>query len=695
MIRCHRRLRLAVAGLAALLTGLAPAWTAPGLAAARATPALYQELYRPQFHFTPAQNWMNDPNGLVYYQGEYHMFYQYNPHGTVWGNISWGHAISRDLVHWTELPLAISYDEKETIFSGSVVVDKNNTSGFGTADNPPLVAIYTSAALPDYAQSQALAYSLDRGRTWTKYAGNPVLDNPDPDFRDPKVFWYAPTKRWIMPVALSLQRKIQFYSSPNLKDWTHESDFGPAGAVAGVYEVPDLFPLTVQGAGRTESKWVLIVNVNPGARAGGSAAQYFLGHFDGKRFVAENVKPYTPPGGDVLADFEGTDYGAWRTTGTAFGTGPARGPTPGQRPIARYVGSGFVNSRMPDDSAVGTLTSPPFTITRKFVNMLVGGADQPRLPGLTGEATINLLVDGRIVRTTTGFGDDWLDWRSWNVRELIGTSARIQIIDSAPNAHILADQITQSDRAAIASNQRANWVDWGRDFYASITYYNAPGGRRLLVGWMNNWQYGDKIPTAPWRSTQSEARELSLRQIGGKVELIQQPAKELAKLRESPAYTIRNLPVDGTRTLRGPRSRGQALDITTTINGRTASRFGVKVFVGSGAETVIGYNAAAKELYVDRTRSGNVSFHPQFASVSRAPLRLARDGNLRLRILVDHSSVEVFADRNQRVITDQVFPSAASDRVQLFADGGTATVRSLNMWRMESIWWPDRILDNR
>jgi fructan beta-fructosidase len=163
----------------ALLTGLTPAWTAPGLAATRTTPALYQELYRPQFHFTPAQNWMNDPNGLVYYQGEYHMFYQYNPHGTVWGNISWGHAISRDLVHWTELPLAISYDEKETIFSGSVVVDKNNTSGLGTADNPPLVAIYTSAALPDYAQSQALAYSVDRGRTWTKYAGNPVLDNPD------------------------------------------------------------------------------------------------------------------------------------------------------------------------------------------------------------------------------------------------------------------------------------------------------------------------------------------------------------------------------------------------------------------------------------------------------------------------------------------------------------------------------------
>src|SRR3954453_8395529 len=447
MIRCHRRLRLAVAGLAALLTGLTPAWTAPGLAATRVAPALYQELYRPQFHFTPAQNWMNDPNGLVYYQGEYHMFYQYNPHGTVWGNISWGHAISRDLVHWTELPLAISYDEKETIFSGSVVVDKNNTSGFGTADNPPLVAIYTSAALPDYAQSQALAYSLDRGRTWTKYAGNPVLDNPDPDFRDPKVFWYEPTQRWIMPVALSLQRKIQFYSSPNLKDWTLEGEFGPEGAIAGVYEVPNLIPLPVQGNGSTEPRWLLIVNINPGARGGGSAAQFFIGDFDGHRFQAQNVEPYTPPSGDVLADFEDADYGAWSTSGTAFGTGPSHGPTTGQRPIAQYEGSGFVNSRQPNDAAQGTLTSPAFEIPDDYINFLIGGSDLPDLAGLPGQTTINLLVGGEVVRSATGFGDEWLDWKSWDVSDLRGQTARIQILDRSASGHILVDQITQADEA--------------------------------------------------------------------------------------------------------------------------------------------------------------------------------------------------------------------------------------------------------
>jgi sucrose-6-phosphate hydrolase SacC (GH32 family) len=688
-----RRLRIR-AVLAGLLAS-AVVVVAAGPAAAQSTvpTPTYQELYRPQFHFTPGQNWMNDPNGLVYYQGEYHMFYQYNPLGQVWGNMSWGHAISRDLVHWTELPVAIRFDERAHIWSGSVVVDKDNTSGFGSRENPPMVAIYSAAEQPSYAQSQALAYSLDRGRTWTKYAGNPVLDHPDPDFRDPKVFWYEPTQRWIMPLALSIQRKIQFYSSPNLKDWTLEGEFGPEGAIAGVYEVPNLIPLPVQGNGSTETKWLLIVNINPGARAGGSGAQFFIGDFDGRRFQAENVEPYTPPSGVVLANFEGTDYGAWSITGTAFGTGPAHGPTPGQRPIAGFQGSGFVNSRQPNDAAQGTLTSPAFRITHDFINFLVAGSDLPNLAGLPGEATINLLVDGQVVRSASGFGDEWLDWKSWDVSDLVGRSARIQIVDRAATGHILVDQITQADEAATASNERARWVDWGRDFYASITFENVPNDRQLLVGWINNWQYGDKIPTSPWRSIQSEPRDLSLRKIGGQDELIQKPAPELRKLRTPPAYTVLNRTITDTRSLLGPGSRGRALDIEATFDSASADRFGLKVLVGNGQETIIGYDTTAQELYVDRTRSGDVSFHPQFASVSRAPLRLPRSGRLKLRVLVDHSVVEVFADQGQRVITDQVFASAPSDRVELFAQRGRATVQTLKMWRMESIWWPDPITD--
>lgn len=201
----------------------------------------YKEMYRPQYHFTPAINWMNDPNGLVYYHGEYHLFYQYNPSGNTWGNMSWGHAVSRDLVHWTQLPVAIPQDTQEMIFSGSAVVDTNNTTGFGKPGNPALVAIYTSVDKVTGKQSQALAYSTDGGRTFTKYAGNPVLDIGSSNFRDPKVFWYEPGHEWLMTVALSDQHKVSFYSSPDLKHWKHLSDFGPAGAAGGVWECPDLF----------------------------------------------------------------------------------------------------------------------------------------------------------------------------------------------------------------------------------------------------------------------------------------------------------------------------------------------------------------------------------------------------------------------------------------------------------------------
>ena len=290
----------------------------------------YQELYRPQFHFTPAKNWMNDPNGLVYYKGEYHLFYQHNPFGNTWGHMSWGHAVSRDLVHWEHLPVAIPEEGDEAIFSGSAVVDHGNTSGFGTRRNPAMVAIYTSAYPDD--QEQSLAYSTDRGRTWTKYEGNPVLDDPDREFRDPKVFWYEPADEWRMVVVKAVQRKVAIYRSDDLKEWEHLSDFGPANAVGGVWECPDLFPLPVDGK-RKRQKWVMIVSLNPGAIAGGSGTQYFVGDFDGTTFTADNVQDYAPPAGEVYEDFEGADYGDWTTTGTAFGDGPAIRHAP--RPAAR------------------------------------------------------------------------------------------------------------------------------------------------------------------------------------------------------------------------------------------------------------------------------------------------------------------------------------------------------------------------
>ncbi len=247
----------------------------------------YQEKHRLQFHFSPKEKWMNDPNGMVYHNGEYHLFYQYYPDSTVWGPMHWGHAISKDLLHWEHLPIALYPDSLGYIFSGSAVLDKDNTSGFG-AKNPPLIAIYTyhdivgERAGGVLYQTQAIAYSLDNGRNWTKYEGNPVIKNPGiKDFRDPKVFWLEGANKWMM--ALAVKDHISFYSSKNLKDWTHESDFGiNLGAHGGVWECPDLFKLN--------DKWVLLVSINPGGPNGGSATQYFVGDFDGKTFTPQDDK---------------------------------------------------------------------------------------------------------------------------------------------------------------------------------------------------------------------------------------------------------------------------------------------------------------------------------------------------------------------------------------------------------------------
>jgi fructan beta-fructosidase len=844
----------AVVACAAIMSATA------SIAAAQTDSVSYRELYRPQFHFTPERNWMNDPNGLVYYKGEYHLFYQYNPFGTTWGNISWGHAVSRDLVHWRHLPVAIPDGPDGYIFSGSAVVDYRNTSGFGRPGHPAMVAIYTRAAHECCSQAQAIAYSLDRGRTWTKYEGNPVLDIGSGEFRDPKVFWYAPARRWIMAVVLATEHKVSFYGSENLKSWTHLSDFGPANATGGVWEVPDLFPLAVDGK-RKQTKWVLIVNLNPGGIAGGSGAQYFVGDFDGTTFRADNVVgDYTPPDGELYEGFEGADFGDWTTTGSAFGSGPAAGNIPPQGGVEGYLGNGLVNSFHDEDRGTGTLTSPAFTIRRPYLNFLVGGGNHPHDPatvetppppgtvfadfegdtygagwtatgtfagtappagtigdqqpvsgyegsrlvntfidhdngtghitspgftittdyinfligggnhpypgdatnpptsvnlmvggqavrtstGQDGEAlnwtnwnvsefkgrsaridivdentggwghiladqftfadepafprsvetTVNLLVDGQVARTTTGPNSERLDWAAWNVRDLVGATAQIQLVDRNTGGwgHLLADHFTFADEPALSVLQRSSWMDYGKDFYAAVTWNDVPDGRRIAIGWMSNWNYAGAIPTAPWRSAMSVPRELALRTIDGRPQLVQRPVRELRSLRGRWSYRRQHRRLrEGTRTL---PVRGKALEIKATLWLDDAERAGLKVRTGGDEETVIGYDAEARELYVDRTHAGRSDFSRDFPGVQRAPLA-ARHGKIRLRILVDWSSVEVFADRGQTVITDQIFPAATSDGIELFADGGSATVDSLTIRRLRSSWRTGHNHDDR
>ena len=864
--RLVRPLVLALAAVMALL-GL---FAAPPLALAtpdKNIPAAYDQESRPQFHYSAKQNWLNDPNGLVYYKGVYHLFYQYNPQGNQWGNMSWGHATSRDLVHWKEQPVAIPQtfndagESIEDIFSGSAVVDKGNTSGFGTKKNPPMVAIYTSAYTsrhpnPKLAgiQAQSLAYSLDKGTTWKKYSGNPVLDIGSREFRDPKVFWYAPAKEWRMVVVRALEHKVDIYGSPNLKKWTHLSDFGPTGAVGGAWECPDLFPLAVDGD-KNNIKWVMVVNLNPGGIAGGSGGQYFVGDFDGTTFTSDDPGSYTPPTGTVVQDFEGQTFDPWTSTGTAFGDAPTPGDAPGQSGVAGYLGdqlansfnggdgstgvltspeftldedylnflvgggnhphvpgttldlslppgtvfadfegdtwgdgwsatddfaadgpragtigdqqavSGYqgeqlVNTFIDHDASTGTITSPTFTIDSDYINLLVGGGNHPYIPTATDatavnlvvdgavvasatgqdseaanwaswnvaslqgqeahieildqntggwghilvdhimfsdeqakpvsvETAVNLLVDDQVVRTATGPNSETLDWVGWDIRDLAGKSAKIQIIDNNTGGwgHLLVDQFTLAEKAALSTTQRAHWLDYGRDFYAGVTFNNVPKNRRIMIAWMNNWQYGGSVPTDPWRSAMSVPRDLSLHTDAGQVELANKPVRELKKLRKPrPLHisTTRLLP--GTTTLKSKRAKGDTIEIRAKFRARDAEKFGIKVRAGKGERTVIGYDTDRQGVYVDRTKSGNVSFSPSFPSVEFAPLEPGKDGIITLRILVDRSSVEVF-DKNGRVsITDQIFPKLSSDKIKLFSTGGRAQLRGMTIWQLKSAW---------
>ncbi|HZZ76075.1 MAG TPA: glycoside hydrolase family 32 protein, partial [Puia sp.] len=251
----------------------------------------YNEPYRPQVHFSPVTSWMNDPNGLVFFDNTYHLFFQYFPDSTVWGPMHWGHAVSKDLLHWKQVGIALYPDSLGYIFSGSVVIDSSNTTGFGTKTKKPMVAIFTQhdpvgeKAGTRFFQNQSIAYSLDNGMHWQKYTGNPVIKTPGiKDFRDPKVRWYAEQKKWILVLAAG--DHVMFYSSKNLKDWKQESEFGLGrGAHGGVWECPDLIPFNVDG----KKIWLLIVSINPGAPQGGSGTQYFTGDFDGHQFISNDT----------------------------------------------------------------------------------------------------------------------------------------------------------------------------------------------------------------------------------------------------------------------------------------------------------------------------------------------------------------------------------------------------------------------
>lgn len=526
--------------------GTAGATTSPASETSPAPAAAPDDKFRPVLHFTPPAGWMNDPNGMVYYAGEYHLFYQYYPDGNTWGPMHWGHAVSKDLTSWEHLPIALAPDDLGYIFSGSAVVDEDNTSGFGEGGQPPLVAMYTyhdmkgEKAGHDDFQSQAIAYSNDRGRTWTKYAGNPVIPNQGVrDFRDPKVVWDEAHAQWVM--VLAAQDRVQFFGSPNLENWTLLSEFGEnAPNHAGVWECPELFPITVEETG--EKAWVLTVSINPGGANGGSGTFYFTGYWDGKTF----------------------------------------------RPKRE------------------ALASPTDTV---------------------------------------------------------------------------------------------NWVDYGRDNYAGVTFSNAPDGRHIFMGWMSNWDYAQEVPTETWRGAMTVPRELTLHDTDFGTRLRQQPVREL-QARRGPKRSL-DMPrlSDGVTVidLKDLAPDGAfELDLIIDLVDSDAEELYLTLSDESGEHFYrTGYSrkpGVDNAFFSDRRFAGNTGFKAAFAPdrLTIAP-RWSNEGNLRFHAIFDRTSAEVFLDQGDPVLTDIYFPEEPFTKLTIEVLGTSGEGMPEGWHLVEgSIWGLDR-----
>lgn len=377
---------------------------------------------RPSLHYTPQRNWMNDPNGLVFHNGRYHLFYQYNPHGSDHRNMSWGHASSPDLLAWDEHPVAIPFDEHEQVYSGSIVADPENTSGFGRDGITPLVAIYTS----EYGiQAQSLAYSLDDGLTWTKYEGNPVLDRGSAHFRDPKVFRYGtgPDACWLMVAVEAHERRVLLHRSTDLKNWEYLSAYGPAGPVSGVWECPDLFPLAVDG-NPDDVRWVMIISLAEGSAAGGSGTHYVVGTFDGVTFTPDVAVDEIAKDDPRLGDLDWVDGGRDCYAGVTF-----NGLDDSDRTFIAWMSNWDYARSIPTDPWRGAMT-----LARRLSLVTVDGRPQLR--------SVPVLPEGTVVEQRTETIED-----GKAIASVLPVAARIDLTARLDDGGDLVAWVAGGDRA--------------------------------------------------------------------------------------------------------------------------------------------------------------------------------------------------------------------------------------------------------
>ena len=631
------------------------------------------EQYNPSYHFYPS----GDPTGLFYYDGLY-----YN---------NWGSASSTDFVHWeytrfgeqrrrasdTSLPQSVRDSLRQLNRlggSGTIVVDVNNTSGLGKNGQPPLLSFWHNNSEPWGNQIIGLAYSLDTAKTWIRHPKFPVLDINSREFRDPKVFWHEPTQKWIMVVGWAEVPKIKFFSSTNLTDWEFLSDFGPYGAVNGVWECADLFPLQVDDD-PNHVKWVLIISVQP------LSGQYFVGDFDGTKFTLDHEfmmdlkKDTYIPSGEVLFDFEnGTDD--WVMEGTAFSESPSSQALLLQGAIMGKVGQFFANSHHDRARSTGKITSPDFLLKKDYINFLYGGNHAP------DDLSINLLVDGKRVRSQTGNNSNGLQWAGWDVSEFKGKRANIEMVDNGGGA-ILADHFVQSDHIAkIGEREEAFWFDYGPDFFAPRAWnnYAEQENRVVWTGWMGSWRYGG---TEPVRGIQAVPRQLALKTFPEGIRLVQKPISELETLRKGKQSAPEHR-FEGIWKPEKLAPSKNTYELMVEIENVSAADFGLKLGVGGAQKTLVGFDSANEKLYVDRRKSGLVDFTPLFPQLNEGPLK-KRSNTLKLHIFVDNSSIEVFANDGETVISSKIYPDKSSTGIEFFASKGEIIVKKAELWELESI----------
>ena len=475
-----------------------------------------REKYRPAYHHTPLYGWMNDPNGMVYKDGVWHLCYQWNPFGSKWQNMTWGHSSSRDLIHWEHHEPTLLPDGLGTIFSGSSAVDVANSAGFG---KDAVVTLYTSAAT---SQIQSLAYSTDGGYKFSTYEGNPVLPF-ESEARDPNMWWNNETKQWTLVLAHALEHEMLIFTSPDLKQWTLQSSFGKGlGAQDGVWECPDLFELPV--ANTNVKKWVLVCNINPGGPFGGSATQYFVGDFDGKTFKVD--------------------------------------------------------------------------------------------------------VDA-------------------------------------------------------AGNVPTKWMDFGKDHYATVSWSDAPDGRRTVIGWMSNWQYATEVPTLQYRSANTLPREMGLFEEKGQYYVSSTPSPELTALRGDLTHQAKRVSVSNKpHNITLPRANDGICEILMEVDARGADSL-VMTFSNKAKEEVkLIYHVYKSELSFDRTRSGLVDFSQDFPAVTVAPT-FSSKGKVKLRLFIDRSSMELFEQDGRFAMTNLVFPTSPYTTLSLESAGGKAKVTNLQVYSIQ------------